>query len=124
MSRRWGRRRLPAILNPEHLVLLVGSLRTIGVDGELHVKALLRVRINPSEVQGIGLRGIEPCFAASAGVVVLADEHLVGQEDLAVAGRRVRLEGHVGQQVTLVEALQVVCGDYRGSALATFREAK
>jgi hypothetical protein len=32
-------------------VLNVGSLRTIGVDRELDVEALLRVRINPDEVQ-------------------------------------------------------------------------
>ena len=60
LCRRWRGRR--AALDPEHLVLAVGSLRSLGVDRELYVEALLRVRFNPGEVQRVGLEASSPAW--------------------------------------------------------------
>jgi hypothetical protein len=71
------------------------------------------MRLDPGEVQRVGLRGVQPGLAATAGVVVLADEHGIGQQGHHRPGRRVRLEGDVGEQVALVVAVEV---DLEGAA--------
>jgi hypothetical protein len=67
-------------------LLDVGALGALGVDGQLDVEALHRVGLDPGDVQGVGRRGVQAGLAAAAAVVVLADEHRVGQQDLVVAG--------------------------------------
>jgi hypothetical protein len=54
------------------------------VDGQLHVDALVGVRLDAGQVQRVGLGGVQASLAATAGVVVLADEDRVGQQDLLV----------------------------------------
>src|SRR5215210_4073912 len=74
------------------------------------MEALIRVRFDAAEVQGVGLRRIEPRLAASAGVVVLTNEDVVLQQhDRGTGGRRgLRREGHVGGEVlALVVAVEV-----------------
>ena len=56
----------------------------------------------------VGLGGVEAVLAAAARVVVLADEHRVGEERLDLARRLDGLEGHVGEQVqAFIEAVEV-----------------
>jgi hypothetical protein len=58
--------------------------------------------------QVVGLRGVETGLGPSATVVVLADEHLVFEDHLGLARRRVHLEGDVREEIfTLVEAVPV-----------------
>jgi hypothetical protein len=77
------------------------------------VEALNRVGLDPGEVQCVGGRGVQPGLAAAAAVVVLADEHRVGQQHPGRAGRRVGLEDDLGVQVPLVVAVEV---DLEGAA--------
>ena len=46
-----------------------------------------RVGLDAGEVQGVGLAGVEPGLAATAAVVVLADEHGVAEQDLSSPSR-------------------------------------
>src|SRR5215218_2530059 len=74
------------------------------------MEALIRVRFDAAEVQGVGLRRIEPRLAASAGVVVLTNKDIVLQQhDRGTGrGRGLRREGHVGGEVrSLVVAVEV-----------------
>jgi hypothetical protein len=74
------------------------------------MEALHRMGGDAGEVQGVGLAGVQPGLAAPAAVVVLTDEHRVGQQHLVVAltlGRRLGLEGDGGVQVALVVAVEV-----------------
>ena len=77
------------------------------------MEALLRLRLDPVEVKGVGPLGIESFFAASAGIIVLTNEHGVSEKDLAVAGWRMSAEGHIGIEITFVEAVEV---DLEGAA--------
>ncbi|HET8618507.1 MAG TPA: hypothetical protein VFM27_06090 [Acidimicrobiales bacterium] len=54
----------------------------------------------------VGLARVEARFGATAAVVVLTDEDLV-LEDHLVPGGRVDLERHVGEELTLVVAVEV-----------------
>jgi hypothetical protein len=71
------------------------------------------MRLDPGEVQRVGLRGIQPRLRAASGIVVLADEDLIGQQGDHRTGRRVRLKQHRGGQVALVVAVEV---DLEGAA--------
>jgi hypothetical protein len=55
----------------------------------------------------VGLAGVEARFGATAAVVVLTDEDLVFEDHLWVSGGRMNLERHVGEEVTLVVAVEV-----------------
>jgi hypothetical protein len=80
------------------------------------VEALHRVGGDAGKVQGVGLAGVQAGLAAPAAVVVLTDEHRVGQQHLILTlaqGRRVGLEGDGGVQVALVVAVEV---DLEGAA--------
>jgi hypothetical protein len=65
------------------------------------------MRRDGAERQRVGLGGVQPGLAATTAVVVLADEHRVGQQHHHRAGGRVRLEGDLGVQVALVVAVEV-----------------
>jgi len=71
------------------------------------VPSLLGVWLYAGEVQGVGHGRIEAGFRTASAVVVLADEHLVLQQDLHRSRRRVGLEDDVREQVALVEAVEV-----------------
>ena len=78
---------------------------------------LLGVLFEARQVQCVGLGRVEPSFRPSATVVVLADEDLVGEENHVLARRRLHLEGDLGEQVALVEAVEV---DLEGAAHVRF----
>jgi hypothetical protein len=65
-----------------------------------------RVNGQAGEVEGVLLGGVETCLRTSAAVVVLADEHGVGQQG-GRTGRRLRRKRHVSMEVTLVVAVEV-----------------
>jgi hypothetical protein len=58
--------------------------------------------------QVVGLRRVEAGLGPTATVVVLTDEHVVLEDHLGLAGRRVHLERDVREEIlTLVEAVPV-----------------
>jgi hypothetical protein len=71
--------------------------------------ALVGVRLERLQQRGevVGLRGVEAGLGPSATVVVLADEHLVFEDHLGLARRRVNLERDVREEISLVEAVPV-----------------
>jgi hypothetical protein len=73
------------------------------------VPALLGVRLEVCEQAGqvVGLGGVETRFGATTAVVVLTDEDVGVLEDHFVSGGRPHLEGHIGEQLTLVVAVEV-----------------
>jgi hypothetical protein len=94
----------------------VGPLRAFGVDRQLDVHALLRVRRDAGDIEGVRLGRVQAGFAAAPGVVVLTDEHGIGQQNLRVRVAQrwgPRLERHVGVEVPFVVAVEV---DLEGAA--------
>src|SRR5215213_1692260 len=74
------------------------------------MEALIRLRFDAAEVQGVGLRRIEPRLAASAGVVVLTNEDIVLQQHDRGTGRRrgLRRAGHVRLVVRMIVECHVI----------------
>ena len=64
----------PAGLHPEHLVLGVSTLRTVGVDGHLDVVALLRMRCT-RERELVRSTGIQASLTAPTAGIIFTDEH-------------------------------------------------
>jgi hypothetical protein len=70
---------------------------------------LLWLRLEPGEQarQVIGPARVEALLGPATAVVVLTDEDVVVFEDDLVAGGRVHLERHIGEELTLVVAVEV-----------------
>jgi hypothetical protein len=90
-------------------VLHVGTLGPVGVDRQLHVPALLGLRLEPGEHgrEVVGPARVEARFRTAAAVVVLTDEDVVVLEDHLVPGGRMHLERHIGEQGPLVVTVEV-----------------
>jgi hypothetical protein len=90
-------------------VLDIGALGAVGVNGELDVPALIRVRLDVRERLGQVVRcgRVETRFRAPSTVVVLADVDLVRKKLNPRTGRRMGIKDHVGEQVTFVVAVEV-----------------
>jgi hypothetical protein len=107
--RRRGRRLFATSLHPEHLVLDVGTLGSVGVDRQLDVYSLLRMRRDADELEHVRLGCVEASLAAAAGVVILSDEgaNVAVDDDAPILGRRLQLETNVSVELTLVEPVEV-----------------
>src|SRR5205814_5467017 len=91
---RGGRGRFLARRDPEHLVLHVGALGAVGVDGDLDVVALLGLGGDALEVEVVLAGGVEVVGAAGG---VPADRDGVLEQVLAAAvpqRRRLQIEAH------------------------------
>jgi hypothetical protein len=67
----------------------------------------VRLEVCEQAGQVVGLGGVETRFGATTAVVVLTDEDVGVLEDHFVSGGRPHLEGHIGEQLTLVVAVEV-----------------
>jgi len=65
------------------------------------------MRVDARQIERVRRGRVQTRLRPAAAVVILADEDIVGEEDLARTGRRVRLERHLRRQVTFVEAVEI-----------------
>jgi hypothetical protein len=63
--------------------------------------------LDPCQVERVRRRRVQAGFRTAPAVVVLTDEHGVGQDDAGAARGRMSLERHLGIEVALVEAVEI-----------------